>query len=365
MIRSLKKIKQTLTTSTIAPFYFLYKLKQKKAKPGKLIFISLLSNPYGRYLYLLIKFFHIEGYTIYLHGPLKLFYDINKDPHAAHIMREKLIQIGTRPKQASIKLMLDEANLSADYFSFINNNGHYQQSFYVPMSQHPLMYHFGWWNKNLEKVKRKRSLFMAGNFSETQYNRIENETLFGVLTRAKIYACLNNKNLLFPVDNLDDLKQFLKSDTDNKILLVNSLTGGVPMDLLRDGLNSFDFFFAMPGVVMPFSHNIVEAMSAGCIPFIQEHYANLFYPPLQNAVQSITFTGFDNLEEKIKYLFTLPEDEIEFMRNNVIDYYNNFLMPKNVVDRMVNKNFEKIYLQAEGASVAILKKSLAGSTAHL
>ena len=203
---------------------------------------------------------------------------------------------------------------------------------------------------------------MAGNFNETQYSRIENEVLFGVWTRAKIYTYLNNKKLLFQTDNFTDLQQFLESNADNKILLVNSLKGGVPMDLLRQVLNSFDFFFAMPGVVMPFSHNIVEAMSAGCIPFIQQSYANLFWPPLQNGVQSITFTDLDDLEEKINYLFNLTDDEIEFIRNKVIDYYNNFLVPKNIVDRIIKNNFEKIYLQAEGASVELLKKNLAGCT---
>ena len=206
---------------------------------------------------------------------------------------------------------------------------------------------------------------MAGNFSEVDYNRIENEMLFGVCTRGKIYAYLNKKNLLFPIDHFIDLQQFFESKTDNKILLVNSLKGGVPMDLLRQVLNSFDFFFAMPGVVMPFSHNIVEAMSAGCIPFIQEQYAKLFWPALHNGEQSITFTGLDDLEDKINYLFTLPEDEIELMRNKVIDYYNNYLVPKNVVDRIAKNNFEKIYLQAEGASVAIFKKSLVGITTYL
>jgi hypothetical protein len=52
------------------------------------------------------------------------------------------------------------------------------------------------------------------------------------------------------------------------------------MDELRHWLAKFDFYFALPGVVMPFSHNIIEAISVGCIPFIQQSSSHLFLSQL-------------------------------------------------------------------------------------
>ena len=59
-----------------------------------------------------------------------------------------------------------------------------------------------------------------------------------------------------------------------------------------------NFYFALLGVVLPFAHNVVEAMSAGVIPFLQEGYANLFQPALIDRLQAVTFKDINDLEAR-------------------------------------------------------------------
>ena len=144
---------------------------------------------------------------------------------------------------------------------------------------------------------------MAGNFDENTYTTTQQDGIFKALSRLWIYSFLQSKQSLYPIHSLQNLYDFYTSDIDCKIILINRLKLNIPMDELRQWLAKFDFFFALPGVVMPFSHNIIEAMSVGCIPFLQQSYAEMFKPPLINNIQAVTFSDISDLEDKIKYLF--------------------------------------------------------------
>ena len=59
---------------------------------------------------------------------------------------------------------------------------------------------------------------------------------------------------------------------------------------LRPTLAKFRYYMAYPGVFMPFSHNVFEAMSVGCIPIIEDKYADLFQPKLEHLKNSFKFS---------------------------------------------------------------------------
>ena len=120
----------------------------------------------------------------------------------------------------------------------------------------------------------------------------------------------------------------------------------IPMNELRDLLGWFDFYFALPGTDVPFAHNIIEAMSAGCVPFLQEGYANLFQPPLIDGVQAVTFKDLNDLEIRLRYLQGVSLQTTASMRENVRQYYQNYLTPRGVVARIEHGDYEKLYLQA-------------------
>ena len=301
----------------------------------------------------MLKFFHINGYEIYIDTGIRLFNELRTEPYVDYLFSEKIIRI-QKPPETKKKIYLDDHLLSPDYFNFLSKTPN-ENIFYVPMSQHPLMYHKGWWNEPIEEVVRKRSLFMAGNFDETAYAPIHQDRLFKIMSRIEVHLFLKKRNLIYDTKNLEELYNFIKGISDNKIILINRLDFDVPMNELRSILSTFNFFFALPGVVMPFTHNIVEAMSCGCIPFLQNEYAKMFSPPLIDGKHVIVFEDSANMEDRLNYLFSMGENEVQLMRNEVKIYYNNFLTPASVVKTIEETNFSKIYLQAEHYSVEILK----------
>ncbi len=336
------------------PLFYHYKIfGNNKRKTAKAVIVQVKHPHFKRYLYVFIKFLYLEGYTIYVKPSYTTFYNLKSDQFCAYLFAEKIISLDKPPNNIKI-IVLDETLLNANYFEESNSISAY----HIPISQHPLMYKEGWWNAPITTVKRKQSLFMAGNFDERTYSATQNEGIFKTISRLLIYKYLINRKLLYPIDSLQNLNNFYESELENKIILLNRLKINVPMDELRHWLAKFDFYFALPGVIMPFSHNIIEAMSVGCIPFVQQSYADLFKPPLLNNIQVITFTNFNDLEDKINYLFNLDIHKIELMRNEVYTYYYNYLTPNKVVEKLENIDFKNIYLQAEHYSVALLSETV-------
>jgi len=321
---------------------------------GKSLFLDIRDNLFGRYLYLFLKFFLLEGYVVYLPKSLTLIRRLQGDPIAAGLLQEGSVHFG-KPPGTGATIVIGQKSISADYFSKSDDDVISSRVYYVPMSQHPLMYHNGWWNAPIEDGGRKRSVFMAGNFDPGAYGRLEKDRIFEVMSRTALYDLLAKRKLLYGIDSLDKMMAFLDSGEDHKIILVNRLICDIPMWHLRNLLGKFDFYFALPGVVMPFSHNIIEAMSSGAIPFIQESYAGLFKPVLEDEVHAILFKGQHDLEARLDYMLRLPRGKIASMRTNIYAYYNEHLTPAAVVQKIEGTVYDKIFLQAEGESVKLFK----------
>lgn len=60
---------------------------------------------------------------------------------------------------------------------------------------------------------------------------------------------------------------------------------------LRPILAKFRYSMAFNGVFMPFSHNVIEAMSVGCIPIIEYKYADLIQLKLEHLKNSFIFSA--------------------------------------------------------------------------
>jgi hypothetical protein len=337
--------------------YYCYQLSCPRRKPGKVILLNLKKNHFKRYLYVFLKFFHMEGYDIYMKKDLKFFCELKREKYAHFLLQEKIIRFGAPPSGIE-PLRIGDEMLSPDYFLGLETDSFNRDSYIVPLCQHPVMYHTGWWNEPIENVKRKRSVFMAGNFAREAYSRIERDKVFDVMSRVAVFSFLEQKGLLHTTSNTSDILIFLNSNKDNTVILLDRFLVDIPMNELRNLLAKFDFFFALPGEFMPFSHNVIEAMSSGCIPFIQEQYARLFRPALRNGKQAITFSGIEDLEAKINLLFILTDDEVAEMRKEVNDYYVSYLTPEKVVKEIATSAFKKIYLQATDYSVELLKQRL-------
>jgi glycosyltransferase involved in cell wall biosynthesis len=131
----------------------------------------------------------------------------------------------------------------------------------------------------------------------------------------------------------------------------------VPPLELRWVLANTDFHLSFPGMVMPWTHSVVEAMSMGAIPILQ--FPQLFDPPLRHGIDCIAFTGPADLADAIREALASSRERIQEMSAHVRTYYRSHLSPEVVVERLLADvpGRTDIKLMAEHTSVELLLSS--------
>jgi hypothetical protein len=137
---------------------------------------------------------------------------------------------------------------------------------------------------------------------------------FNILTRPeiiKVFTKLLKQNPL--------KAQIVVTDDASNNLAKHCLSLREFLDKLADS----DFCLCPPGWAMPHCHNIIEAMSVGSIPVTNYHA--YMTPPLRHGINCLTFDSIDDLARIVDSLPHFTAAEIEKMRHNVVNYYNQFL----------------------------------------
>lgn len=339
--------------------FFTYKNPSKHSS-DKVVFINISNiNNYSRYFYLLVKFFQIEGYCVYVPKKYKIFRQINSENiFIKLLLKEKIISFKNIHNKSN-KIELNDKNLSPNYFDFLNefNSNFKKNNYYIPIVLFPLLYHKNVWSGNLKYLKRKNSIFAIGNFNVNLYNDIH-KSPFNILSRIDLFEHLKKNKLIFTINSENSLEEFIKSSLDSKCILIDSRDFYIKNESIRFVLNRFNFFLACPGMVMPFAHNIAEAMSCGTIPIIQKKYADMFHPPLENHINSIQFDDENMLNDVIQNAYKLPTATVEKLIRNVLNYYNNNMTPHAIITNIKENISGKIYLLAGHYSVKLFNESI-------
>lgn len=340
----------------ISPSYFFYIRNQNHSKEhSKNIFINIKEIYYSRYLYLLVKFFDIAGYKVFLPKNFLFFYQLKADQFTALLLQEKLICFISDKEKKTLFTTKSVLQFNPNYFRDFYLGGTSKRTHHIPITQHPHLYAQNLWDIPIDfSIKRKNACFMVGTFDE-QYHQIQTDGVFDVHSRIEILEYLKKSPYYLSIKTLEELYAFLQSTVDYKIIIINTADFKIPMEDLRPILAQFNFFLALPGAVMPHCHNIVEALSVGCIPIIQDTYAQLWRPNLQDYKHTFTFQTLDGLIRKVEDVFEFSATDIEELRESVLDYYNQFYLPEKVIDHLLETNAETIYLCAEHYSVELLK----------
>jgi glycosyltransferase involved in cell wall biosynthesis len=350
-----KKIKRVVIVNFN---YYKILLQGFYTKPKvRTVYIDITEIDENRYLYNLIKFFKLDGYTIYLPKNKRLINELCKNKGEfkyASLILNGDFKIGI-PKIKKGAFFIHKENLSNDYF-----NDEFKlkpENYHVPMSQYPLMYDCLDVEKDIDFLsKRKRSVFMAGNFDPMLYSDISRNGFFEILSRKDIVEFVYKQSYYHQLNSFEGLIKFIEKELDFKVILIDRAKDFLlELDDLKKVLKKFDFFMALPGILIPQSHNLIEAMAMGCIPIIHRTYADLFYPPLQHYQTAIVYESKEELDVIIRTVFELNEQDVFSLRKNVLMYYNTYLTPKAVVDTIINNNFSKIIIQAEYISLNIEK----------
>lgn len=330
---------------------------QKNAN-DKIVYLDLSQNHWHRYLAILLLFFKENGYTVFFRYRLlswgswstSLFF-IVKAPFRLIFKRPARYDIFISDSPSKENSLL----LSADYFSPPQEN-----SYHIPMCMVDTIYsnhlHEPKYDKNKERKRRIR-IFFAGRINTHAYsNPLLSET-FSIHSREELLQVIrkNFAQLAFTPSKEEEIF----NDNEIEFALINRDVYNVPASKLRDLLADCDFFLALPGVVMPHCHNIIEAMSAGTIPVLQ--YAKWLNPPLENMKNCLTFDGIDDFQEVIRKASTMDQETIKLLRSEVFDYYNTHLRTdqviRNIENLWTNGTNGKLFLNAEYHSVVLKNKS--------
>lgn len=329
------------------PTLMRYKANPRSAEHGDpTLQVTLDEFCYSRYFYSLIKCFKVSGYSIRINAPLATIYSLNQSGYSQMIFTEGLVSLGTFEKP---KIALGGSGKSLVPYNFL---GHGETSvFDVPMLQHPMMYAMGYWDQPVGRQRAHSAIFI-GNGKDCSYSRPENEELFHVINRMKLLAMLRGNRRACEVASEKDLHHA----SSGRIMIADSKNCGVPMERFRNTLGSFRFFVAAPGAFMPLCHNLIEAMSVGCIPILQRNYANLL-PGLKGGENSIIFDDERDFHESIEIALSLPESVAQRMSDQVDSFYNKNFSPSSIVDRIADDGTKVVRLLAGERSLARFREA--------
>ena len=326
---------------------------------SKILFAEISNPSYERYLYLLLKFFEIAGFSVRFRFNLKTL--LNLRNYSELILNLKGFQIVLKePEHAAIALSdrprsaSRAIEISTNYF---RSDIRTVRDFVFPYQMHPLMYENGLY-KCLESSRKQRRdirIFYSGN-TGIAYDNPDIYKMYGKLSRRRITEILELEfanGELCKIEDYSENCDFNIPDQPPLVMFKNFTVG------LRDWVRwvaRSEFFIAAPGVCMPFSHNIIESMAAGTIPITE--YPEMFDPPLVSGTNCLAFQGDAGLIEAVRNAMSISEDEIGRMKQAVSDYYDLYLEPVSVINRLQERlpNIERIILNSEHMSLYELKK---------
>lgn len=105
------------------------------------------------------------------------------------------------------------------------------------------------------------------------------------------------------------------------------------LDAYMSLVASADFSVCPPGIRVPHSHNLIEAMSVGTIPIL--NYAELVRPALHHGQTCLRFATLEELSETIEWALRQSDHAVREMRRAVIDHYDQMLDPGAFARRVV------------------------------
>ena len=121
------------------------------------------------------------------------------------------------------------------------------------------------------------------------------------MTRAEVVATLRASDRFHEVlgaDGLSDLHRV------GRPILVDAARARIPTSRWLPTIAATDFLVCAPGMAMPMSHNIIEALGVGTIPLT--NYPEWFLPALENGVNCLVFRDTDDLIERVDEILRMP-----------------------------------------------------------
>lgn len=325
------------------------------APTNKQIYVDISQLAINRYLYSFLKMLSLQGYTVYVPKNKDLMAELNSGKSGealfkSWMLNEGWLKFGIPSHRSAIFLKSD--TLSNDYYTAFFNNDFKDSEYHLPMCKYPAHYRNIWKKEFKDAKNRKNSIFMIGNINQKDYDQIDSSRFFNVISRYKIYEWLKLQPSFLDLNGYEELKNFIEGNEDQRLICIDTsskfqITG----EDLPTILNEFRFYLALPGIIVPNSHNLIEGMASGCIPVIQSSYAELLRPKLRHNINAIIFEDLDDLKLKITRIFEIKDKDVYRLQKNVKLFYNSYFSSEAIVRTLEKRKFEKIFIQAEWISL--------------
>ncbi|MCP4317962.1 MAG: hypothetical protein GY789_18555 [Hyphomicrobiales bacterium] len=301
-----------------------------------------MARDLGRYLYILVKYLRLTGYETTLRGQNDLAARMREKRWANRLLEDDGVHLKSRSQPAGRAehgpndILVHDGDDAAGYFAGLKQfrlvKGRrltLQPTSYdvlFPYMLHPKYYADGRY-LNIAKYRAKNrniGLFFSGNYND-RYRDPSILAKYGKLQRTALLEMLLDglsSEQIFRT-GADMESELATGRLEKKFVFADNLGGfRVAKGRWLETLGHCQFFLACPGVDMPLSHNLVEAMSVGCIPLTQ--YGDYFDPPMRDGRECVSHNGSD-IVAKAQSVLAMDASEIEALRTHVIAYYERYL----------------------------------------
>lgn len=301
----------------------------------------------GRYAYMTLNIFSNGGYNVYLYKKMSFtkYWQLGKYGRLIYSVHNLKI-IDTLPQNTEnmiyafdtyVKEAVMQKWVKKVYVNILKPAEYVMgKMVWISYYLHPLLYKY----KQNEIVhmfrdnKRKIKIFFGGNLAEKYYSNKNLKTYFNQLTRIegiRAVSELEGSVELYNDRNIFDTRLKSKNYINKCLILQTDHTFPIKPVNWLDYVSSADFFLCLSGTDLPMCHNAIESMAVGTIPIIG--YPDWFFPPLEHRKNAILYSGKEDLNEKVKEVLAMSQEEIGGMRQNVIAYHQANLTDNSFIDR--------------------------------
>lgn len=310
----------------------------------------------GRQITFLLVSLHALGYAVHVVGSSMVFRELLALRNSAALpfiiggpVRECGVAIADTKEALARGVEPKKVLLDYDYFNTEPGPPR------MPYFMHPAVYAAGLHKLAVPTSEKPRKIRIAffGSRDTDFYTR---DFHFPILNREQILESFLGEfeDRIWKVDRPSD------AWIEREIAVAIDTKGGdrgdksfLPMADYLEALRQCDFFLSPPGKCMPYSHNLIEGLAAGCIPIL--NYPELLDPALQDGINCLAFRTTEDLRRVIGPALQMTVDNIEEMRGRVLAYYNTKLSPGQWLRNHLEDSAQSLIIRvnAEEISIAI------------
>lgn len=197
----------------------------------------------------------------------------------------------------------------------------------------------------LRHAPRQWQILFGGDAATKKYSQATIADVYSKIPRAEVLDVLRTEldggAIKEPLAQAE--LDCLKGESHRGLVIINTRHCQIDTADWLTTIAKARFFLACPGVRYPMSHNAIEALAVGSVPIIQ--YPELFYPPLEHNVNCLVYKNKQELVDVLKRAMNMSPEDAATLSIGAAAYYDQFLEPKRVVQRLLAYNPENVNLR--------------------